>query len=88
MFLGLVAGVAQMMPPLVVFLGFHGLCLLLILSLAYVIRRVLRPRIFAAVPGECWAGGAVVAEKPPPVLYVGDEVAASRLATSWGERGP
>jgi hypothetical protein len=92
--LSLVVGVSRMMgpldqpgpAPLLVLFGFPALCALLILALVHLIRRTLRPRVFAATAKECW-GAAVVEEKPSPVLYAGDEVAASRLATSWGERG-
>lgn len=91
--LGVVVGVTETMGPLnqggpapfVVLFGFPALCLLLMLVLIHGIRRVLGPRVFAAIPAECWTL-TQVKEEPPPVLYVGDEVEASRLAASWGER--
>jgi hypothetical protein len=62
--------------------SFPLLCLLLVLGLAWIVRRVLRPRIFAATPAECWRAPAIVEKKPPEPTYVGDEVEASR-AGSW-----
>ena len=69
--------------------GFPGIALVLVLSLVFLSRRVLGPRIYAASAQECWKTVPVVEKKErkePVELYVGEEVEASR-AGSWGRPG-
>jgi hypothetical protein len=71
---------------LILLAGLPGIALVLVLSLFFLSRRVLGPRIYAASAQECWKKVPVVErkeQKEPVELYVGEEVEASRGA-SWG----